>query len=108
MKTDQPVTPVYAVLPAHKVDRPCCNDMNWDPAGGFDPVRAALSDDIDGATVQALTQALRQSAHPAEFRRWLRLAIGRAARTELPLLCAYQRYFEQQARSADRFSRAPG
>lgn len=87
------------MLPRRSVDRVSGNDPLWDTVGLFEPVRAAMCDAASARALAALTGALRDSRHPADFRRWLREAIARAECADLPLLYAYQRYFEQQAGS---------
>ena len=101
MKSSSRCVAVCGTLSAQRLASASSNDPHWqeplDASRAFEPVRAALAGNPNGSALQALTQALRASRHPAEFRRWLRLRIGRANETDGTLLRAYQQYFEQQS-----------
>lgn len=101
MKSKSRCVAVCGTLSARQLALSSCNDPYWqeplDAASAFEPVRAALAGTQNGSALQALTQALRASHHPTEFRRWLRQRIGRANESDGSLLRAYQQYFEQQS-----------
>ncbi|MFK7965605.1 MAG: hypothetical protein AB8C46_16715 [Burkholderiaceae bacterium] len=82
------------------LSRHCCNDACWVESPGTDsfaPVRQALGSDAGRLTLARLNQALASSQSAREFRRWMAQAQRQAAHDEMPLLLAFQRYFDRLA-----------
>lgn len=96
------VISIWGPMPAAALNQACSNDACWveaHDADSFAPVRQALSAHPSRLTLKDLNLALAKSQSAREFRRWMAHAQRHAARDEMPLLVAFQRYFDRLATS---------
>jgi len=101
MSAEQVVS-IWGPMPAAALNQACSNDACWveaPDADAFAPVRRALGAHPCLLTLKDLNQALARSQSAREFRRWMAHAQRHAARDEMPLLVAFQRYFDRLASS---------
>lgn len=96
------VISIWGPMPVAALTQSSSNDACWaeaHDADAFAPVRRALSAHSCRLTLKELNQALTKSQSAREFRRWMAHAQRHAARDEMPLLVAFQRYFDRLATS---------
>lgn len=96
------VISIWGPMPVAALAQLSSNDDCWvdaPDADAFAQVQQALNARGSRLTLKELNQALAKSKSAREFRRWMAHAQRHAARDEMPLLVAFQRYFDRLATS---------